>query len=92
MWYGERIFNLEKTFNILHTNWTKEDDMPPERFLSQPLDGKFKIDLKDWNELLNRYYELHGWDKKTGKPVKETFKRLNLEKLQNKLELNGKLS
>ncbi len=91
MWFGERIFNLEKSFNILHTKWTREDDMPPNRFISQPLDGKFKIDLKDWNGMLNRYYELHGWDQKTGKPFKETFKRLDLEEIQNKLEQNGKL-
>jgi aldehyde:ferredoxin oxidoreductase len=82
MWLGERIFNLEKCFNILHTKWGREDDMPPKRFTSQPLDGKFKIDLKAWNRMLDRYYELHGWDKKTGKPLKETIKRLQLDGLQ----------
>ncbi len=91
MWIGERIFNLEKSFNILHTKWTREDDMPPLRFISQPLDGKFKIDLRAWNDLLNRYYELHGWDQRTGKPFRETFQRLNLGEIQQKLEENGKL-
>ena len=91
MWLGERIFNLEKCFNILHTKWTREDDMPPKRFTSKPLDGKFKIDLKAWDRMLDRYYELHGWDQKTGKPLKESFKRLDLDTIQRKLEQNGKL-
>jgi len=36
MWLGERIFNLEKSFNVLHTRWTREDDMPPKRFTDAP--------------------------------------------------------
>jgi aldehyde:ferredoxin oxidoreductase len=91
MWLGERIFNLEKCFNILHTKWTREDDMPPKRFTSKPLDGKFKIDLKAWDRMLDRYYALHGWDQKTGKPLKESFKRLDLYTIQRKLEQDGKL-
>ena len=92
MWLGERIFNLEKCFNVLHTGWTREDDMPPKRFTSQPLDGKFKIDPLAWGEMLNRYYDLHGWDKATGKPLRETLDRFDLGSIRRKLEDNGKLS
>ncbi len=91
MWLGERIFNLEKCFNVLHTGWTREDDMPPTRFVSQPLDGRFKIDIQAWGQMLDRYYEIHGWDKRTGKPHSETFERLGLGALERKLEENGKL-
>lgn len=91
MWLGERIFNLEKCFNVLHTKWSREDDMPPKRFTSQPLDGKFKIDLDAWGQMLDRYYELHGWDKATGKPLKETLQRLDLSAIQGKLEQDGRL-
>jgi aldehyde:ferredoxin oxidoreductase len=91
MWHGERIFNLEKCFNVLHTTWTREDDMPPERFTSTPLGGEFKIDLEEWNSMLDRYYGLHGWDKKTGKPQEHTMKRLNLGTIQEKLEQHLKL-
>jgi aldehyde:ferredoxin oxidoreductase len=92
MWLGERIFNLEKCFNVLHTGWTREDDMPPKRFTAQPLDGRFAIDLQSWEEMLDRYYALHGWDKGTGKPLKETLDRLDLGAIRRKLEENGKLS
>jgi hypothetical protein len=91
MWLGERIFNLEKCFNVLHTKWTREDDLPQKRFTSKPLNGKFKIDIKSWEQMLDRYYDLHGWDKMTGKPLKETLKRLNLNAIQTRLEQNGKL-
>ena len=92
MWLGERIFNLEKCFNVFHTKWTRENDMPPKRFTSQPLDGRFKIDEQSWGEMLDRYYELHGWHKETGKPLEETFGRLKLGALQRKLEENDRLS
>jgi aldehyde:ferredoxin oxidoreductase len=91
MWLGERIFNLEKCFNVLHTEWTREADMPPERFTSQPLDGRFRIDREAWEEMLDRYYDLHGWDKRTGKPLRETLERLELGPIREKLEENGKL-
>ena len=91
MWLGERIFNLEKCFNVLHTKWTREDDMPPKRFITQPLDGKFTIDPQAWEEMLDRYYGLHGWDKRTGKPLRETLERLDLGPIGGRLEEHGKL-
>jgi aldehyde:ferredoxin oxidoreductase len=91
MWLGERIFNLEKCFNVLHTKWTREDDMPPKRFTSQPLDGKFKIDLQAWERMLDRYYELHEWDKTTGKPTIKALDRLDLVAIRRRLEQNNKL-
>jgi aldehyde:ferredoxin oxidoreductase len=92
MWLGERIFNLEKCFNVLHTNWGRADDMPPERFISQPLDNRFKIDPKAWNEMLSRYYKIHGWDQLTGRPLPETLDRLELNVAKKKLAQNGKLA
>ena len=91
MWLGERIFNLEKCFNVLHTNWTRADDMPPTRFTTQPLDGRFRIDPKAWEEMLTRYYKLHGWDQLTGRPLRETLDRLELDIVKEKLAQNGKL-
>jgi len=91
MQWGERIFNLEKCFNVLHTNWTREDDMPPDRFVSRALDGRFKIDKHEWEVMLDRYYRLHGWDESTGKPKPETLDHLGMPEIRMKLEQNGKL-
>jgi len=91
MWLGERIFNLEKCFNLLHTTWTRADDMPPKRFTTQSLDGKLKINPEAWEEMLDRYYGLHGWDKRTGRPLKETLHRLDLGEIMGRMERQGRL-
>jgi len=41
--------------------------------------------------MLDAYYDLHGWDKKTGKPKRQTLERLNLDAVREKLELHEKL-
>lgn len=91
LYIGDRIHNLEKCFNILHTNWDREDDMPPKHFCETRLDDKYYIELNKWDLLLDRYYSLHGWDKR-GFPKKNTLVNLSLndiaEKLQNKIILN----
>ena len=90
MWVGERIFNLEKCFNVLHTNWTRTDDMPPKRFTDRPLDGRYKIDHNEWDAMLTRYYKLHGWDHLTGRPLAQTLDRLDLGLVKKRLEQEGK--
>jgi aldehyde:ferredoxin oxidoreductase len=91
LWIGERTHTLEKSFNVLHTPWTKQDDFPPQRFVEIPLDGKFKVDLDKWEKMLNRYYELHKWDTKTGNPTKKRLEQLNLKEIADKLIEQGKL-
>lgn len=85
---GERIHTLEKSLNVIHTNWTRKDDLPPKRFIETPLAGKYYIDMKKWNKLLDRYYELHGWSTQTSWPKKETLMKLGLgevyERIRNK--------
>jgi len=88
---GERAHNLEKAFNVLHTNWDREDDMPPKQFVDVPLDGKYNIDLYKWNKMLTKYYHLHGWNKR-GLPKIDTLVNLGLpdvaEKLKRKISQN----
>jgi len=84
LYIGERIHNVEKSFNVLHTNWDRRNDMPPERFVDVPLDGKYRIDLDKWNKMLDRYYALHGWDSR-GLPTKKTLNKLGLSNIAEKL-------
>jgi len=88
---GERIHTVEKCFNVLHTDWTRKDDLPPKRFVDVPLAKKFCIDLDKWNELLDRYYDHHGWDRETGWPTKETLASLDLEAVYERLRSAGKV-
>ena len=74
---GERIWNLEKLFN-LKAGLTKSDDTLPKRLLEEPIpSGPSKGQIHELDKLLPEYYELRGWDKE-GHPTKETLERLGL--------------
>ncbi len=70
--FGESIQTLERKFNHLHARFGREDDYPPSKLVELPVSGGIykgeKLDLDKWNEMLNRYYELHGWDPERGIP------------------------
>jgi aldehyde:ferredoxin oxidoreductase len=93
---GERIQNLEKGFNCLHTDWTREDDYPPSRFVKEPVEmaGPLKgecLRLDKWEEMLDEYYDLHGWDLRTSWPTKERLERLDLGDVAERLAIFGKI-
>jgi aldehyde:ferredoxin oxidoreductase len=61
---GERIWNLERLWN-LKAGFTNADDTLPERVLKEPiLTGPSKGDISHLDVMLPEYYELRGWDKK----------------------------
>ncbi len=74
---GERIWNLERMFNI-RAGFTKEDDTLPKRLLEEPAPlGPPKGHVVELAEMLKKYYEIRGWDD-NGVPTEETLKRLGL--------------
>ena len=78
---GERVINLERLFNNREAGISRKDDKLPKRCFEPMPIGPTKgesIDPEKFNQMLDRYYELRGWDKKTGLPTKETLVRLNL--------------
>jgi aldehyde:ferredoxin oxidoreductase len=77
---GERAYNLARIFNV-REGITRADDTLPPRLLEEPLPegpaaGKVNENLP---AMLDKYYELRGWDKATGKPTPEKLKELGLE-------------
>jgi aldehyde:ferredoxin oxidoreductase len=78
---GERVYNVEKLFN-LREGLGREADYPPERFFREEMpDGPgkgSKLRSEDYERLLDDYYEARGWDKKTGVPTPEKLKALGL--------------
>lgn len=61
---GERIWNLERRFNIKAGILPEQDTLPP-RFFNEPMpDGPQKGVLSKMKELLPEYYQLRGWDEK----------------------------
>ncbi|NHJ01230.1 MAG: aldehyde ferredoxin oxidoreductase [Candidatus Heimdallarchaeota archaeon] len=75
---GERIFNLQRLYNI-REGLTRANDTLPKRLLEEPLpEGPAKGHIVDLEPLLDSYYEYRGWDI-DGKPTSATLERLNLD-------------
>jgi aldehyde:ferredoxin oxidoreductase len=72
---GERIWNLERLFNMKAGITGKDDTLPP-RILKEP---RVKNRVVVLDKLLPEYYQLRGWDK-NGVPTREKLKELALEK------------
>jgi aldehyde:ferredoxin oxidoreductase len=79
---------MERSYNILHAGWGRKNDIPPTIFFDRPLAGRYRLDLKQYELLLDRYYELHCWNS-NGHPKKKTLKSLELDFIIRKLEENG---
>ena len=74
---GERIWNLERMFNI-GAGFTGADDTLPPRILETPApSGSAKGRVAELGKLLPEYYALRGWDG-NGVPTDETLSRLQL--------------
>ncbi|MGA2991138.1 MAG: aldehyde ferredoxin oxidoreductase family protein [Candidatus Korobacteraceae bacterium] len=92
---AERQLNLEKAFNLRFTSFDRKDDMPTPRDLAEPIPtgplAGWKMDVEKYNQMLDEYYDLHGWDKKTSYPTRKALTALNLEYVADDLEKIGKL-
>jgi aldehyde:ferredoxin oxidoreductase len=76
---GERIWNLQRIFN-LGAGCTKKDDTLPERLLREPLtEGATKGRVWQREPLLEEYYAVRGWDIE-GRPTAEKLADLGLDK------------
>ncbi|MEE8534242.1 MAG: aldehyde ferredoxin oxidoreductase family protein [Alphaproteobacteria bacterium] len=74
---GERIWNLERMFN-LGAGLTAKDDTLPKRMLEVPAPaGSGKGKVNELGKMLPEYYEARGWTK-DGRPSSETVARLGL--------------
>jgi aldehyde:ferredoxin oxidoreductase len=74
---GERIWNLERQFN-LRAGFTAKDDVLPERRTQSPIKtGPAKGHVSKVPEMLPEYYVLRGWDS-NGVPTAERLQKLQL--------------
>jgi len=81
---GERVYNLIKAYNV-REGMTRGDDSLPARLHDEPLpEGPAKgmvLDREKFEEYLDTYYDLRGWDKATAKPTREKLAELGLEEV-----------
>jgi aldehyde:ferredoxin oxidoreductase len=91
---GRRIITIEKAFNV-REGATRKDDTLPWRFMNEPIRSGPRAGMvtssDELGEMLDEYYDLHGWDKKTSWPFKETLEGLKLEEVARELESLGKI-
>ena len=74
---GERIWNLEKLFN-LRAGFSKKDDTLPARLLREPMPAGPAAGMTvPLEAMLGEYYRLRGWDEQ-GCPTKEKLAALQL--------------
>ncbi|PTL36206.1 aldehyde ferredoxin oxidoreductase [Candidatus Methylomirabilis limnetica] len=74
---GERIWNLERLFN-LRAGLSAKDDTLPRRILEEPIPaGPAKGKVARLGEMLPEYYRLRGWDPQ-GVPTQEKLRELGL--------------
>jgi len=81
---GERIYNLERAFNIREGFKGRDEDTLPKRLLEEPMpEGPVKGYVVKLNEMLDEYYNLRGW--KDGVPTKDKLKELGLDKAADEI-------
>jgi aldehyde:ferredoxin oxidoreductase len=74
---GERIWNLERAFNLAAGLTGKDDSLPP-RLMNEPASaGPQKGALSKLDVMLPEYYRVRGWSK-DGAPTAETLERLGV--------------
>jgi len=77
MTLGERVWNLERLFN-LRAGLTSKDDTLPQRFFDEPSkSGPTEGAISGLDVMLPEYYQLRGWNEQ-GEPAGETMSRLGL--------------
>ncbi|MEW6292889.1 MAG: aldehyde ferredoxin oxidoreductase family protein [Pseudomonadota bacterium] len=74
---GERIWNLERQFNLAAGFTAKDDDLPPRLKTEPAKTGPAKGLVNGIDKMRPEYYAERGWDA-NGKPTGETLKRLGL--------------
>ena len=74
---GERIWTLERQFNM-RAGMTAEDDTLPERFLKEAAkSGVAQGRVTELDKMLPEYYQLRGWTE-DGVPTNETLGRIGI--------------
>ena len=73
---GERIWNLEKRFNI--EAGVEKDTLPPRLLREKLPNGPAKGKVAELHEMLGKYYEVRGWNQ-DGEPTEEKLHELSLE-------------
>lgn len=84
---GERVMHLERAFNVRHGLLPADDRNVSPRLIEAPPDGPGAgKSIGPYLEgMINHYYELMGWDPRSGKPWRNTLEKIGLEQVAQDL-------
>jgi aldehyde:ferredoxin oxidoreductase len=90
MQVGERRLNMMRAFNA-REGIGREADTLPKKFFKRPLkNGKtegYMLDYDEWQQSLDTYYKMSGWDIETGHPTRTKLEALGIAWVADKLDL-----
>jgi len=75
MLVGERIWNVERLYN-LRAGFSREDDTLPERFFTEKVNGRV-MDREEFLKTLDEYYRMRGWNE-NGVPTGDKLEVLGI--------------
>lgn len=86
---GRRIVTLEKCINVRRGADRSLDTLPyrmmKEPIKTGPMKG-MKVSEEELAKMLDEYYEMHGWDKKTSRPKADILEKLGLGFVSDELK------
>jgi len=74
---GERIWNLERQFNLAAGLTAKDDTLPPRMLTEGAKTGPYQGKVTQLDKMMPEYYQVRGWSPE-GVPTAETAGRLGL--------------
>jgi aldehyde:ferredoxin oxidoreductase len=77
---GERVWNLERLYNLREGFTSKEDTLPARLLTEAALDGPSKGWVSNLEPMLKEYYRSRGWDA-NGVPLPKKLADLGLDNL-----------
>ena len=77
---GERVWNLERLYNIREGFGKKDDTLPPRMLNEAPADGPSEGWVVQLEPMLTEYYRSRGWDE-NGVPKEQKLEELGLANL-----------
>ena len=78
---GEKVYNLERCFNV-REGFSRKDDILPKRMYTEPLKGGLRDGevIRKPDTIIDEYYDARGWDR-NGIPTAATLTRLGLQEV-----------
>ena len=78
---GERVWNLEKLYNLREGFGREDDTLPPRLLTEAPSDGPTRGWVVHLEPMLHEYYRSRGWDE-AGVPTQKKLAELGIGDLR----------